>query len=279
MKILFVNDTSQFHCGSWAACEVIVSELVRGGHEIIAEQSKSQLDMQGLETADAVLVNGEGTLHDDTPRTIRILQLLELAQRAGKPTAICNASWFRMGGRYDHVLRKLERFDVRESLSRDALRQCHGVEAGLYLDASYFHPATPDLSRHTRKRVRMTDLYWPELRGFARPTGGQLSKFDFLAMEGLSWQAMLDHVGASDVLLTGRHHGVYAACRARVPFVALSGNTPKIEGLASWAGLDLPVTNDVANLGGMLAGIGRYRGAFEKLFDWMERQPAWVSPF
>ena len=279
MKVMFVNDTSGFHCGSRAACEVIVAGLLRGGHEVIAERSKSELDLQAMEDSDAVLVNGEGTLHDNSPRAMRILRLLELAQQARKPTAICNASWFRMGNQYDHVLRKLDTFDVRESLSRDLLRQRHGVEAGLYLDASYFHPAIPNPSRQTPARIRMTDLYWPGLRGFARPTGGQLARFEFLKMDELSWQVMLDYVGASGALLTGRHHGVYAACRARVPFVALSGNTPKIEGLVAWAGLGLPVTSEVGELGGLLAGIGRYRRTFEILFEWMDAQPAWVCPF
>src|SRR5690606_19174379 len=192
---------------------------------------------------------------------------------------ICNASWFRMGNQYDHVLRRLDRLEVRESLSRDVLRQDHGVEAAMCLDVSYYHPAVPNPSQHVSTRVRMTDLYWPELRGFARPTGGQLAKFEFLAMDGLSWQEMLDRVSACDVLLSGRHHGVYAACRARVPFVALSGNTPKIEGLAAWSGLHLPVAAQAGALPALLAGVHRYRDAFERLFDWMESRPPWRPPF
>lgn len=279
MKVLFVNDTSGFHCGSQAACEVIASGLVARGHEILAERTKLQLDLDGVEACDAVLVNGEGTLHGDSPRSIRILQLLEIAQSSGKGTAICNASWFDMGNSHDHVLRRLDRLEVRELLSRDQLRAKHGAESSLCLDASYFHPLRARPGHADPARIRMTDLYWPALRGFARPTGGPLARFEFLPMEQLDWQSMLDHVGASEILLTGRHHGVYAACRARVPFVALSGNTPKIEGLAAWSGLQLPVTSDVSAVGGLLAGIRRYRGAFDALFDWMEAQPPWSSPF
>ena len=279
MRVLFVNDTSGFHCGSRAACEVITAGVLARGHELLPEGSKQKVDHDGVESCDAVLVNGEGTLHDRSPRSLRILQLLELAQSSGKATAICNASWFAMGNEHDHVLRKLDQLEVRESLSQEELRARHGVASRLCLDASYFHPQRPRAGAAVPARIRMTDLYWPGLRGFARPTGGPLSRFEFLKMDELDWQTMLDRVGASEILLTGRHHGVYAACRARVPFVALAGNTPKIEGLAAWSGLRLPVTRDVEALGGLLAGIHRFRGEFEALFDWMEQQPPWTCPF
>lgn len=279
MRVLLVNDTSDFHCGSWAVCEVIRSGLAQRGHVVVAERSRASVDVEGVEACDAVLVNGEGTLHDDSPRALRILQLLELAQAGGKATAICNASWFRMSSRFDHVLRRLDSLEVRESLSHESLRRNHGVESRLGLDLCYFHPAVPDPLAAPPARVRMTDLYWPAIRGFAIPTGGQLARFEPLAMHQLRWQEMLDRVAASEVLLTGRYHGVYAACRSRTPFVALSGNTKKIEGLVAWSGLELPVTDDAASLAGLLASVRRYRDGFEKLFDWMESQPRWVSPF
>lgn len=279
MKVLFVNDTSDFHCGSWAACQVMTSAIRARGHEIVVERTRAELDLEGLEACDAVVVNGEGTLHGDSPRSLRILDLLRLAQERGMGTALCNASWFAMGNAHDDVLARLDRLEVRESLSREVLQHRHGVEPVLTLDASYFHPARVVAGRETPARIRMTDLYWPAARGFARPTGGPLARFPFIAMDQLDWQTMLDQTGASEVLLTGRHHGVYAACRARTPFVALSGNTPKIEGLVAWSGLDLPVTGDVGALGGLLAGIRRYRAAFDVLFDWMESQPPWSSPF
>ncbi len=279
MRILLVNDTSDFHCGSQAVCQVIVSTLEAAGHQVRREASRTTLDLEGVEASDAVLVNGEGTLHDDTPRSIRILDLLSAAQDMGKGTALCNASWFRMGNSHDHVLRRLDRLEVRELLSRDQLRSRHKVESTMALDASYSHPARARRGRAPNARIRMTDLYWPGLRGFAKPTGGPMARFEYIPMDVLDWQAMLDTVVASEIVLTGRHHGVYAACRARVPFVALAGNTPKIEGLAAWSGLELPVTADVTELGGLLARIRRYRAAFEALFDWMEDQPRWTSPF
>lgn len=277
MKVLFVNDTSAFHCGSWAACEVIKQALATRGHSIIPEADIRVVDATGLEACDAVLVNGEGTLHDNSQRSIRILQMLEQAQRMGKPTALCNASWFGMTDAYDHVLLKLDALSVRESLSLDILRRS-GIHADIALDASYWHPARP-AGAWPRARVRSTDLYWPAVRGFVLPTGGQLSKFEALHMDRLDWPGMLDAVAASETLLTGRHHGVYAACRTRTPFVALSGNTPKIEGLVAWSGLDLPVTDNPAELASLLARVGRYRGAFDRLFDWMDRQPPWKAPF
>lgn len=279
MKVLFVNDTSAFHCGSRAVCDVILTGLKTRGHDVRVERSKLEVDLPGVDACDAVLVNGEGTLHGNSPRAGRIMQLLEAAQALGKGTAICNASWFDMGNDYDHVLRRLDRLEVRETRSRDELRLRHGIGSDMRLDLSYFHPARGCVGGATPARIRMTDLYWPGVRGFARPTGGPLARFEYLEMAQLDWQGMLDHVSASQILLTGRHHGVYAACRARVPFVALAGNTPKIQGLAAWSGLDLPVTENVSELGGLLARIGRYRPAFEALFDWMEGQARWESPF
>jgi polysaccharide pyruvyl transferase WcaK-like protein len=278
MHIYLVNDTSAFHCGSAAVCGVIGREIAARGHTLDVENDKTAIDKHAIESCDAVVVNGEGTLHDSTPRALRILETLRFAQALRKHTVLCNASWFNMGNSYDDVLRKLDQCTVRDQFSKDQLVQSHGVHAEIAPDLS-FYSSEMAVSGGTSRRVLTTDFYSREFRAFVRPVSGQLAKFDTIDMAAVSWQKMLDETAASEMLATGRHHGVYAACKTRTPFFACPGNTPKIEGLIAWSRIDVPFAKHPAELAGLLARAGQYRVVFTEFFDWLHSLPPWRFPY
>lgn len=278
MKVYLVNDTSAFHCGSWAVTDYLKRTIEAGGHTLRLERDKLAVEEDALAEADLVLVNGEGTLHDDSQRSIRILSLLGRAQAEGRGTAICNASWWNMTGEFDAVLRRLDYFGVREAASAELLRSRHGVQPHLHLDLSFFH-TVPHTQPQRSRRIACTDFYSPEFQCFVRPTGGPLARFDAIDMRQVDWQDMLEQVAGTECLATGRHHATYAACRTRTPFVALPGNIPKIEGLIAWSGIAIPMARVPADLQGLLAGYRRHLRAYADLFDWMQGQPPWTLPF
>ena len=66
-----------------------------------------------------------------------------------------------------------------------------------------------------------------------------------------------------------------AACKARTPFLALAGNTHKIEGIVATAGVDIPVFRDFAKLRTAMDEAEAWQSRYAPLFDWFERQQPW----
>jgi hypothetical protein len=55
-------------------------------------------------------------------------------------------------------------------------------------------------------------------------------------------------LSSADIIVTGRHHGVYLAVVAGLPFVALGSNTFKIEGLLKDLDMQLAFAHDIAGI-------------------------------
>jgi hypothetical protein len=68
---------------------------------------------------------------------------------------------------------------------------------------------------------------------------------------------------------------VYAACRARTPFVIFKLYNHKISGLFQWAGVDIPIARNRWELAYAIRWARRHREVYETFFAWMERQPSW----
>lgn len=100
MNTIILNDTrSDQHIG----CELVVSNSLRKckehGLNVIstistADASKaSQLLRSQLDQVDLVLLNGEGTLHDDQPNALHLLKAAKLAKASGVKVVLYNAHW------------------------------------------------------------------------------------------------------------------------------------------------------------------------------------------
>lgn len=278
MKIYFANDTTQYHGGSWAVCSVIRDAAARAGHDIVTEVQTKIVEEDIIADCDAVLVNGEGTIHGNGARARHLMAVLAYGQAQGKSTALCNASWSGMTDEFDAVLHKLDGLCVREMRSLNVLRDQHGVAAEIAVDLSFSSPLRSQvISRDVD--VLMTDFYSREFACAVRPTGLQFLRLPFHDMRNATWQETLDAVGGCKLLLTGRYHGLYAAIVARTPFVAYPGNTDKIEGLLEWSGLSLPLASKPKQIITLSRDIARYGDSFERFFDWIASQPAWRFPF
>lgn len=274
MKIYFANDTSAYHSGSWAACHYIGSELRRAGHTIEIESDRTKIENDQIADADAVIVNGEGTIHHDRRRPIHLLTLLRLAQSLGKYTAIYNASWAAMTNDFDDVLRGLDEFVVREIASHRELVTKHGITPTLRLDAAFWCEVSVPERPRTLDAV-VTDFFSNEFQTFVRVGEGRLAERRFLDMRAQSWQETIDIAASARVIMTGRYHGIYAACKARTPFVAYPGNTHKMQGLLEWSGCPIAVAASPGDILQLSRAASRTPAVFDRFFDWMEQQPVW----
>jgi hypothetical protein len=108
-----------------------------------------------------------------------------------------------------------------------------------------------------------------------RVTRGSWAGRHYIDMRDMSWSSLVRSLETARALVTGRHHGVYAACVAEIPFVALPGNTHKIEGLKAMSGFPLPIVTSLRDAGEALKWSLKNRAMFREFFHWMRTQPVW----
>ena len=258
------GDHSRYHCGSAAVVRHLTESLL--GHGVIT----------GGDDYDVMVMNGEGSMHHDSAHYRQKIDVMARALDAGRQVYLVNSVWQDNPPDTQDVLSRIERIYVRESMSQANLLERHGVSSTLYPDLSYYCPLdrrapASDFSR----QIVMTDFWSEEFGTFVRWTGAQGLKHPFIDMRKFTWSKLVASLATAEMLVTGRHHAVYAACRARVPFVAFHGNTHKIDGLLSAAGVAIPMCRSRDELPDLIEWARANREEYERLFDWLDAFPPW----
>jgi hypothetical protein len=267
MDIALFNDTAVVpHVGCQAVSDGHVRMLAAAGHRVThrsfvgdedqywggrrdragAVQAILRRSLRGvLERADAIVVNGEGTIHHQAGRAL--LAVIEAAQSLGRPTFLVNAVIEGLDG-YDEVLGGLHDLTVRDGHSARFLA-ARGIRHRLVPDsclaAAFDSVPLFDLTG----RTVVTDWHWAREADVGRTVQAVLRRADLrpfflpLLHDGhrTHWRRIPATLRQADLLVTARHHGIYMAALAGIPFVALPSNTHKIEGLLEAAGMDIPV--------------------------------------
>ncbi len=251
MKLLLANDTGTTrHVGCQGVSDAHARMLGAAGHEVVhrlfvgeIDHHKAEMDadllgnlardetvVARIDDVDAVVVNGEGTIHHGAGRPL--LALLALAQQRGKPSFLVNAV-FQQSESFLDTLGRLGDFTVRDGRSLAYARSL-GLEARRVPDsflAAKSDDADADLigdvvtdGHHRREDVvAALDAY---------RTASGATVLPLLAKDAYTtWSQMEARLREASVLVTGRHHGVYLALKAGIPFVALGSNTFKVEGV------------------------------------------------
>jgi hypothetical protein len=261
-RIRLAGDHSSYHCGSAAVMQAIRAELSRHGEIVNSDDF------------DILVVNGEGSMHRGGGAFRDKMRLIEAAVSAGRPAYLINSVWQDNPHDFDTALAKCRQIVVREVLSqRDIAR--HGVTAEVMPDLSYFAPVPSGDAVDFKGGVVMTDFLSREFGSFVRLRSRWAERFPFVDLRAMDWATLVRSLRTARLLVTGRHHAVYAACKARTPFLALAGNTHKIEGILATAGSDIPVFRRFAQLRVAMDEAENWRPRYERLFDWFETQKPW----
>ena len=263
-RIRLVGEHSAYHCGSAAAYQALTAACVVSGR-IVGDD----------EDFDILVVNGEGSMHHDSSSCRKKLLEMKAALDAGKRVHLVNTVWQDNAPEAAEVLSRCESITAREVMSQHELRRI-GVDCNVALDQSFFLPideAAPGVD--FAGAPVLTDFFSSDLGTFARITTQWTWQVPYVQMHEWSWAALVKSLRSASVLLTGRHHAVYAACRARVPFLALKGNTHKIEGLIATSGVDIPVYASYPELLKAYRAKAWLKHDYGALFEWMHAQRAW----
>lgn len=219
--------------------------------------------LAAIDSADLVLVNGEGTMHHGKLPAARLAELGPYCAARGKPAFLINAT---IQANRPSQMRDIAAFAgiwVRESRSAEELGQA-GVAAAICGDLSFCH----DLPRHDggSERGLVLDSASPnvttELLNVAtalkadfvtmrhNKTGMKAYKKGLLRRRHLTGKPLLvmpgiltfgdfgAYLARRHFLVTGRFHGLCFALNSRVPFLALPLDTWKSEGVLSDIGLN-----------------------------------------
>lgn len=262
MRVALFNDTGRFpHVGCRAVSSGLDRMLDRAGltvayrsfhgecgdlvHRVEKRRIKASRKIaKALELVDAVIVNGEGTIHHRGGRDL--IAVLKLARCLGKQVYLVNAVLQDLHRDDCEVLRDLSGCTVREPVSSSYLSKLcipHEVVFDAIIEAEF----VPEPSMELAGRVIVTDWHGSRSGDVGRGSQRLLEQLGedavFYPLQDPQraelWQhAVADFRGAS-VVVTGRFHGVCLAVLAGVPFVALGSNTWKVEGLAAWFGRDV----------------------------------------
>jgi hypothetical protein len=261
MKVLLFNDTGSWpHVGCLAVSYAHQKMLAREGIEVIrrffvneyvelwrGNRDSTELALRHSELpdlmsdVDAVIVNGEGTIHHGAG--LHLLAILDLALSLGKGAFLVNAVIQEVGA-YEDTLVRLTDLVVRDARTAQYLEEM-GARPRLVPDSileADFYPGHDD---SFKDKIIFTDCHWSrhdvfEQLGSAYATlADQAIHFPLEAPERFDdWRSSLMKFRAAKLIITGRHHGVYLALMAKTPFIALPSNTWKIEGLIDIIGTD-----------------------------------------
>lgn len=259
MRAIILNDT---RVGQHPGCMLVMQQLLSGCHAagidvvctIPIKRGYFSVLKRNISRTDVVIINGEGTLHHDTPGALALTKAGLFAHESGKPVALINTVW-EQNDQTNRLLSCASLRYVRESLSAAEIRNA-GFDVKVVPDlvitcpeeSLYGGPSTvpgpvivtDDVCwdkalqlAHYAKRYGLAFYRMaprPSLRSF-----GAIAKWCHVwAMGGCSPQLRLNHIRVfrdASLVVTGRFHGVCLAILAQRPVVALSSNTHKVEGL------------------------------------------------
>jgi len=204
-KLCILGDHSKFHSG----CKAVMRTLWRLANE------KGWQIVRDCESCDALLVNGEGSMHDGSKRFHEKMNSLKQAVTHGKPAYLVNTVWQDNPHDYDDLLQQLSGIFVREVLSQKELLEKHGVQSTTFPDASFFAPLDRwTIPHHFHGRPAVSDFLVEPKRINGRRNIFQRLDHMFVEAEPLpfcrwSWGKNIASLRTARYLITGRHHAVY----------------------------------------------------------------------
>jgi polysaccharide pyruvyl transferase WcaK-like protein len=282
IKAVLINDTvadGHFGCSRVVgAIETLTAEngiSIIGRSPVHKDWQSDQSVLSAMSEADAVLVNGEGTIHDDRPAARRLAGVADYCASIGKPAVLLNASWFSNGPDLLDMARRFAIIAVRESESEKQLRDA-GLTCRRMADLALYEEIQPlprsnrvgvtdsvlsdvalqlDLFRR-RHKGEIVNLFhgqdgiagfrfFLQLFGARRALGDpvRLSKavraaIAFYRSQMPTDDSLLKEIAQLTLLVTGRFHAAIFALATLTPLLAVESNTPKISATLKDAGVD-----------------------------------------
>jgi exopolysaccharide biosynthesis predicted pyruvyltransferase EpsI len=263
MKIFLINNCEKYHAGSLQVTNFFRDEFKNYNLTIL--KSFKKLGSYNLLDFDVVVANGEGTMHDDAPRALQILNILKEAKQLGIKTLLVNSVWHNNSKETTELLKFVDYISVREILSKKEILKYINKDIDVNIDLSYFSKISFESNNKKFNLVagnRYEDGNKPKIASI-----GEDTSIDIFSQ---SWNDIIKILKRSRILVTGRHHEMYAACKAECPFIILEGNTHKNSGFLKTMNCNIPVLPTNASneeILKILKNINEYNNEYIHLFS------------
>jgi len=248
MNTLLLNDTSDYHNG----CVQVVKSY--NFVQSIKTKDVDQIQYIDYSQYNKVILNGEGTMHNSSPTALKFLRALHRAQTHGCITEMRNSVWQNMPKSSIDALVNCNKVTVRESFSQLELRRKHGIESTVEPDRSM-------LIDVPFEQYEYIHVYRGQYVDLTR----KYNDYPRIDIFNQSWEEIVNRLRHADLLITGRHHEMYAAIKARCKFIVSDGNTWKNRALLSMFSIPMGLSVD-ETLG------SKYDSNFKDLFDWCNNE-------
>jgi hypothetical protein len=214
---------------------VLLRELRGAGIEVLEtvygntwmlSKSYPTYSASSWQQADIVIINGEGTMHDDAKLAVYYMDEV-VKKRTGKKLIFINTLWQRMSATYAEMLAHADLVVVREPQSFREL----GLDSAVVMpDLSYYE--VPVYGKLPDQEFLKGTFY--------------NRQFEEINLDGTiditkeNWSVLVNKLRHAKACFTGKHHEMIACCIARCPFVTPEISTHKISGLGAYIGINLP---------------------------------------
>ena len=256
MKTILLNDTSIYHSGSKQSVKILSSYYKP---ELLIS-TYSSLDLSLINNFDRIILNGEGTLHHNQYNAIKFLKYLREAQKLNKDTLIVNSVWQSMSMDWKDVLEKCSLIEVRETLSQNEIYSKYDIKPTVVLDISIHSDI--EYEKIDSKEICVGGTFYGKINLNIE----NYTKIDVFSM---CWPKLVNTIRSSKILITGRHHEMYAALQSRTPVIIISGNTWKNEGF--FHTLKVPELIMPPTLDNIQDTInGKYNDSWQKVWNYLD---------
>lgn len=279
MRIVILNDTRPDRHHGCSRVMTILEEGLRARGGVILATSplrhawwSDRVMLRAIARAEAIVINGEGTLHHGRPAARDLLQIVDCPQAAQKPIYLVNALYQENPHEWGGMLRRLAGVWPRDSHSAAELSQAIGhpvpwmldltlcakspedprERQGLVIGDSVDQATSDILARVAAARGATLIPSLQRLKSVQGRTGLRLFLRHIsvrrhearmrrtysnlrIAPDPQSYAHL---VGSAALHITGRFHGVCFSILTGTPFLAITSNSWKIEALLKDIGLD-----------------------------------------
>jgi len=255
-KAIILNDTrrQRAHIG----CNEVMKNLTilcrKHQIDIIASIKstrvlENRLFQKKLDFADLLIINGEGTFHDNKKPALNFLKAAQIAKQRNKTVWLVNTVW-QNNEEFIKYLDVLDKISVRESISFEQIKGSYPA-AKIIPDLSLYRVDNKAANPLRAKDWIFTDSVDMETTSLLRKTAKRYSS-SFYKMSSKHklrnalksprtapayLQSKLTRkLNISDILnarrvVTGRFHAMLLCAKYGIPFIVIESNTHKVQGV------------------------------------------------
>lgn len=249
---------------------VLLEQLSAAGFQVVETvygntwlKSKSYpiFKQSSWDDAELVVINGEGTMHDDARLAVYYLEEV-IARAEGKRVVLVNSLWQRMSESYRRLLdSRVDLVTLREPGSWAEL----GIErAHVMPDLSFYE--VPHYAKLGSQGLVKGTFYKGLFQTLELDNSIDVGRED--------WSVLVNKLRHADACITGKHHEVLACCVARCPFLTPKLDTHKVSALGAFVGAELPTIRNRATVWEVKRALRKAAvdqdNLYRDLFDAME---------